>query len=247
MIEAKDLRKSFRAVKALDGVGFLAGDGQVTGLIGPNGAGKTTALRILYTILRPDAGCALVDGFDTVADRQQVQRRIGVLPDSHGLYPRLTAREHVRYFGRLHGMDGSALEERIDELMDILDMNRFADRRAKGFSKGETRKVSLARALVHDPRNLMLDEPTNGLDIPGSRAVHALIRRMRDQGRCILFCSHIMGEVAAVCDRIVVLAAGRVAGQGTAGELLSQTGCADLEEVFLALTGDAAEESAHVA
>ncbi|MBI2585844.1 MAG: ATP-binding cassette domain-containing protein [Rhodospirillales bacterium] len=237
MISVDGLRKSFPPVTALDGVAFEARDGEVTGLIGPNGAGKTTALRILYTVMRPDSGAARIDGFDTVKNRRDVQRRIGVLPDSRGLYPRLTAREHVRYYGRLHGLGGAELERRIDTLIETLGIADFADRRAKGFSKGQTRKVAMARALVHEPHNLLLDEPTNGLDVGSSRAVHRLIDGWRRQGRCVLFCSHIMQEVAAVADRIVVMAAGRIVAQGTVAELLRRTGTDDLERMFLTLTG----------
>ena len=237
MIRVHGLKKSFPPVMALDGVAFEALDGEVTGLIGPNGAGKTTALRILYTVLRPDSGAARIDGFDTVNDRRDVQRRIGVLPDSRGLYPRLTAREHVRYYGRLHGLGGADLDRRIDALIETLGITDFADRRARGFSKGQTRKVAMARALVHEPHNLLLDEPTNGLDVGSSRAVHKLIDGWRRQGRCVLFCSHIMQEVAAVADRIVVMAAGRIVAQGTVAELLRRTGTDDLERMFLSLTG----------
>ena len=239
MILVQALKKTFQSVNALDGVDFEAKDGAITGLIGPNGAGKTTAFRVIYTVMRPDSGAALVDGFDTVRDRRRVQRRIGVLPDARGLYPRLTAREHVRYYGRLHGLGGRELETRIDRLFDTLGMADFADRRAKGFSKGQTRKVAMARALVHEPGNLLLDEPTNGLDVPSTRAVHELIRGWRDQGRCVLFCSHIMQEVAAVADRVVVLAGGRVVANGTVAELLRRTGAEDLDKMFLALTGPA--------
>ncbi len=231
------MRKSFKSFRALDGIYFQAADCKVTGLIGPNGAGKTTALRILYTVMVPDAGSASVDGFDTVRERGEVQRRIGVLPDTRGRYPRLTAREHIRYFGRLHDMRGAALETRIDELVQTLGMGEFIDRRAKGFSKGQTRKLTLARALLHRPQNLMLDEPTNGLDLATSRAVHGLIRELRDEGRCVLFCSHIMGEVAAISDRLVVLSGGRVVASGTTEELSQRTGYTDFEEMFLALTG----------
>ena len=236
MIEVQGLHKSFKTVTALAGIGFKARDGEITGLIGPNGAGKTTALRILYTVMRPDKGTAMVDGFDTVTQRQEVQRRIGVLPDSRGLYPRLTAREHVLYFGRLHGMNGKVLEGRVEELFSALGIGDFADRRAKGFSKGENRKVSIARAVVHEPQNFLFDEPTNGLDVASSHAVHQLLRNWRDQGRCVLFCSHIMQEVASISDRIVVLSLGRVAGQGTLEELYEKTGEKDLESMFLALT-----------
>ena len=237
MIDVQALKKSFGSLTALNGIDFTANDGQVTGLIGPNGAGKTTALRIIYTVMKADSGSVTIDGFDAVNQRREVQKRIGVLPDGRGLYPRLTAREHIRYYGRLHGMRGQALEQQIDELCDILTMNDFIDRRAKGFSKGQTRKVTLARALVHNPHNLLLDEPTNGLDIGSSRAVHGLIREIRDQGRCVLLCSHIMSEVAAVCDRIVVIAGGQIAAIGTLQELMSKTDKDTLEDVFLALTG----------
>lgn len=233
MIAVEGLWKAFRSVQAVRDLSFLARDGQITGLIGPNGAGKTTTLRILYTVLKPDRGRALVDGHDSVTERFAVQRRIGVLPDNRGLYPRLTAREHIRYYGRLHGMAGNALENRIEVLLERLGMADIADRRAKGFSKGQTLKVALARALVHEPHNVMLDEPTNGLDIASSRAVRQLIRDMRDQGRCILFSSHIMAEVEALCDRLVVIADGRVMAEGTPAELRQLTGHQDLEEVFL--------------
>ena len=233
MIVVEDLWKSFRSVQAVRGVSFAARDGQITGLIGPNGAGKTTILRILYTVLKPDRGRAHVDGHDAVTERFAVQRRIGVLPDNRGLYPRLTAREHVRYYGRLHGLGGADLERRVDDLLDRLGMTDIADRRAKGFSKGQTLKVALARALVHGPHNVMFDEPTNGLDIASSRAVRELIREMRAQGRCILFSSHIMAEVEALCDRIVVIAEGRVMADGTPAELRAMTGQRDLEDVFL--------------
>jgi len=238
MIEVRGLNKSFRSVRALDNAAFEAPDGCITGIIGPNGAGKTTALRILYTVLRPDSGTATVDGFDTVTQRADVQSRIGVVPDGRGLYPRLTAREHIRYFGRLHGLVGSALEERIDELAGILRMSEFIERRAKGFSKGQVRKVALARALVHDPQNILLDEPTNGLDVASSRAVHGLIQTLRDRGRCIVFCSHIMQEVAAISDRIIVISEGRIMAQGTQPELQDLTGEPDIESVFLSLTGE---------
>ena len=239
MIEVRGLRKTFRSVTALDGIDFVARDGQVTGLIGPNGAGKTTALRILYTVMRPDSGSASVDGFDSVTARRDVQQRIGVLPDTRGLYPRLTAREHIRYFGRLHGLAVDELNQRTEALIETLGMAEFADRRAKGFSKGQARKVAIARALVHQPDNLLLDEPTNGLDIASSRAVHRMIQEFRDDGRCVLFCSHIMQEVADICDHLVVLAEGRVAAAGSLQELRELSGRDKLEDVFLKITGSA--------
>jgi sodium transport system ATP-binding protein len=237
MIDVNGLEKHFKAVHALRGVSFAAADGAITGLLGPNGAGKTTTLRILYTVLRPDTGSATVDGFDTGTARREVQRRIGVLADSRGLYTRLTSREHVRYFGRLHGMKGGALEGRIDELFKMLDMADIADRRAQGFSKGQTMKVALALALVHRPHNVLLDEPTNGLDVASARATRDLIRRIRDEGRCVLFSSHIMSEVEQLCDKLVVLGDGQVIADGTPDDLRRATGQTDLEEVFLHATG----------
>jgi sodium transport system ATP-binding protein len=237
MIEAAGLRKSFRGAVALAGVSFLAHDGEVTGLLGPNGAGKSTTLRILSGLLRPDGGRALIDGLDVAGARLEAQARLGVLPDARGLYPRLTAREHVRYFGRLHGLGGAALEARIGRLTQRLAMADIADRPARGFSKGQTLKVALARALVHAPQNLLLDEPTNGLDVAGSRAVRDLVRELKAEGRCVILCSHVMAEVEALCDRLVVLSQGRVAAEGAPAELRRRTGAAALEDAFLAAVG----------
>ena len=236
MIEVEGLEKSFHAVHASRGVSFTADDGEITALIGPNGAGKTTTLRILYTVLRPDRGSARVDGFDSRREPREVQRRIGVLADSRGLYPRLTAREPVRYFGRLHGLAGAALESRIDELMVMLDMGDIADRRTKGFSKGQTMKVALARALVPRLHNVLLDEPTNGLDVAAARAIRELIRRIRDEGRCVLFSSHIMSEVEQLCDKLVVIGRGVVLVDGTVADIRRSTGEQDLEEAFIRAT-----------
>jgi sodium transport system ATP-binding protein len=237
MIEVQNLHKAFKTVVAVDDVSFSAADGQITGLLGPNGAGKTTTLRILYTLYAPDRGTARVDGFDALTQPREVQRRIGVLPDSGGLYARLTTREHIRYFGRLHGLEAAALERRITALVKLLDMDDIADRRAEGFSHGQRVKVALARALVHEPRNLLLDEPTNGLDVMSTRVVRHLLRRLRDEGRCLLFSSHVMQEVSALCDHIVVIARGRVAASGTADELRQATGQASLEDAFVAAIG----------
>lgn len=235
MIEIKDLRKRFGSVQALNGLGFKAKDGQVTGLIGPNGAGKTTAFRIVYGLMVADLGSAWVDGVDVAQDRMAAQRNLGVLPDVRGLYPRLTAREHIRYFGELHGGSGVELEADIDELIERLSMQDFADRRAKGFSRGQELKVALGRALVHRPHNLILDEPTNGLDVMSSRAVRDLIVEMKDQGHCILISSHIMSEVSALCDHLVIAAAGRLICEGSPAELRERAGADDLEEVFVRL------------
>ena len=241
MIEIRELRKSFKAktgtVTAVDGVSFSARDGEITGLLGPNGAGKTTTLRMLYTLMTPDAGQVLVDGVDVARDAQAVRRNLGVLPDARGVYKRLTARENIAYFGRLHGMDEATIGRRAEELIGALDMADFADRRTEGFSQGQRTKTAIARALVHQPRNVILDEPTNGLDVMTTRAMRGFLRRLREEGRCVLFSSHIMQEVAALCDRIVVIAKGRVVAQGSADELRAQTGEANLEDAFVKVIG----------
>ncbi|HET8723072.1 MAG TPA: ATP-binding cassette domain-containing protein [Anaeromyxobacteraceae bacterium] len=237
MIRLDGVAKSFGAVQALSGVSFDVPDGRITGLLGPNGASKTTALRIVYGVLRPDAGQATVDGIDLAADRLGAQRRLGVFPHAQGLYARLTAREHVLYFGRMHGLDGAALERRADELIAALGMEDIADRRTEGFSQGQRVKVALARALVHDPRNVVLDEPTNGLDVAATRQVRTLLRQLREQGRCILFSSHVMQEVSALCDRVVVIARGQVVAEGTPDDLRRQTGKESLEDALVASIG----------
>ena len=240
MIAIDGLAKSFgrkRDVQAVRGVSFVARDGEITGLLGPNGAGKTTLLRMLATLIVPDAGSAHIGGLDVVRDRYVVRERIGVLSDARGLYPRLTARENIRYYGELHGLSGPALSARVDVLLDTLGLAPLADRRAQGFSQGERMKVAIARALVHDPATILLDEPTNGLDIMSVRALREQLRALRGAGKCLLFSSHVMQEVAALCDRIVILGAGRVVADGTAPELLAQSGAATLEDAFVALLG----------
>lgn len=235
MIEVRHLHRQFGEVVAVDDVSFAARDGMITGLLGPNGAGKTTTLRMIYTLVKPDRGEVQVDGQSAHAEPLAARRRLGVLPDARGLYPRLTAREHVRYFGELQGLSGEPLEARIEQLIEQLDMRTIADRRTAGFSQGERVKVALARALVHDPPNLLLDEPTNGLDVLATRATRELIRSLRTAGRCVIFSSHVMQEVAALCDRIVIVAGGRVQAEGTVDELRAQTGEPDLEEAFVKL------------
>jgi sodium transport system ATP-binding protein len=237
MIEVKDLHKAFGTVKAVDGVGFAARDGQITGLLGPNGAGKTTTLRMLYTLMKPDRGQVLVDGIDAAVDALSVRRRLGVLPDARGLYKRLTARENVDYFARLQGLPEDELRTRREALIDALDMTDIADRRTEGFSQGQRVKTAIARALIHDPRNVILDEPTNGLDVMATRALRQFMLKLKAEGRCVLFSSHIMQEVAALCDRIVVIAHGRVVADETPDALRAQTGEANLEEAFVKLIG----------
>jgi sodium transport system ATP-binding protein len=242
VIEIHGLRKSFGAVEAVRDVSFRATDGTVVGLLGPNGAGKTTTLRMLSGLMRPDAGTIRMDDADVVADPIGAQTHMGLLPDSRGLYPRLTPAEHIQYFGRLHGIDGPILATRAAELVARLGLNEIANRRVSGFSHGERTKVALARALVHRPRNVILDEPTNGLDVMSTRAVREVIRGLRQDGCCVLFSSHIMQEVSALCDRIVVIARGTVVAEGTAEELRRQTGRDNLEDAFVALSGLEAEE-----
>ena len=237
MIELEGVAKAFGAIEALRGVTFTVPDGQITGLLGPNGAGKTTALRIVYGVLRPDRGRALVNGVDLAGDRLAAQRRLGVLPHAQGLYTRLTAREHVLYFGEMHGLSGAALARRADGLVRLLGMEDFADRRTEGFSQGQKVKVALARALVHDPENVVLDEPTNGLDVAATRQVRALLRQLREEGRCVLFSSHVMQEVSALCDRVVVIARGQVVAEGTPDDLRRETGRESLEDAFVAAIG----------
>jgi len=239
MIRVEGLSRSFGAIRAIDGVGFEARDGRITGLLGPNGAGKSTTLRVLYTVLRPDAGAASVDSIDVVRDPLAARRVIGVLPHAAGIYPQLTARENIAYFGALHGLPAKELARRVDELVAELDIGDFAGRRAKGFSQGQRIKVALARALVHQPRNLLLDEPSNGLDVMATRALRALIHRLRAAGHCVLFSSHVMQEVAALCDDIVIIDHGRVVAAGTPDRLLAQFGAASLEDAFVAAIGDA--------
>ncbi|HTT79321.1 MAG TPA: ATP-binding cassette domain-containing protein [Stellaceae bacterium] len=244
MIEVRGLAKSFGGLRVVEAASFAARDGEITGLIGPNGAGKTTLFRLIGTVLRPDRGAILVDGIDAQRDTIGARRRLGVLPDVRGLYPRLTAREHLRYFGALHGLYGRDLNARIAELAATLNMGDFIERRARGFSRGQQMKVALGRALIHRPHNIMLDEPTNGLDVATSRAVRDLLRRLRGEGRCILLTSHIMQEVAALADRIVILAGGHVVLDGTPAELRRATGLDDLEEIFMATTQDGWAEPA---
>ncbi len=241
MIVAQDLHKSFKTktglVNAVDAVSFQARDGEITGLLGPNGAGKTTTMRMLYTLMTPDRGQVLVDGVDAARDAVTVRRSLGVLPDARGVYKRLTARENIAYFGELHGLSRELIAERTRVLSQALDMDDILDRQTEGFSQGQRTKTAIARALVHDPRNVILDEPTNGLDVMTTRAMRGFMHRLRDEGRCVIFSSHIMQEVAALCDRIVVIAKGRVVASGTADELRQQVGEENLEEAFVKIIG----------
>mgnify|MGYP001820459188 CR=1 FL=1 len=237
MITVTDLYKSFGEVKAVNGVSFEARDGQITGLLGPNGAGKTTTLRMLYSLLPPDSGEIRIDGMNPLNDAMAIKRTLGVVPDSRGLYSRLSARENIRYFGELHGMNSADIKQRIDELTGTLDMGDFIDRRTEGFSQGQRVKVAIARAMVHSPQTVLMDEPSNGLDVMSTRALREYIRGLRRSGHSVVLSTHIMQEVAALCDRIVIIAKGQVAADGTASELMERAACDSLEDAFVKLIG----------
>jgi len=237
MIEAQRLEKHFGSVTAVREVSLRAADGRITGLLGPNGAGKSTTLRMLYTVLVPDRSDALIDGRSVVREPLAARARLGVLPHGAGIYPNLTARENILYFGALQGLAGAARRARTAELVKLLEMEEFADRPARGFSQGERLRTALARALVHRPRNLLLDEPTNGLDVMAVRALRRLLQQLRDEGHCVLFSSHVMQEVSALCDEVVVIAHGVVLEQGTPEEIRARANAGSLEEAFVRLIG----------
>lgn len=234
MIRVEGIHKSFGDVHAVKGVSFEAPDGKITGLLGPNGAGKSTSLRVLYTVLRPDQGSASIDGHDVVTASLDARRCTGALPHGAGLYPHLSARENIAYYARLCGIERGKIAERVDSIIDLLEIREFADRHTKGFSQGQRTKVALARALVHDPQNVILDEPSNGLDVMATRSLRDLILKLKDSGRCVLFSSHVMQEVAALCDDIIIIANGQVAIDDSADGIRARTGCDDLEDAFVA-------------
>jgi len=242
LIEASRLTKRFGTVEAVSGISLCARDGRITGLLGPNGAGKSTTLRILYTVLPPDSGDAHIDGISVVEAPLEARRRLGVLPHGAGLYPNLTARENILYFGALHGLPRDERHRRTAELIRLLDMEEFAERPARGFSQGERIKTALARALIHGPRNILLDEPTNGLDVMAVRSLRNLLQQLRAAGRCILFSSHVMQEIAALCDDVVIIAHGHVVAHGTPQELRERVGTESLEEAFVRLIGVPADQ-----
>jgi len=237
MIKVTDLHKSFGQIKAVQGVSFEARDGEVTGLLGPNGAGKTTTLRMLYSLLPPDAGEIRIDNLDPTRDAMAIKNTIGVVPDNRGLYARLTARENIRYYGELHGMTHKQIDQRIEEFVERLNMADFIDRRAAGFSQGQRVKVAIARALVHGPQTVLMDEPSNGLDVMSTRELRKYILDLKAAGRSVVLSTHIMQEVAALCDRIIIIARGRIAAYGTAAELLHKSGSDSIEDAFVKLIG----------
>jgi sodium transport system ATP-binding protein len=235
MIVVRDLKKQFGEVKAVDGVTFTAKSGAITGLLGPNGAGKTTTIRMIGTLVSIGGGSVSVNGIDAQRDAEGVRKTSGLLTDARGLYTRLTARENILYYADLRGVARVQSEKTISRFADWLDMKDILDRRTDGFSQGERMKVAIVRALVHEPTHVILDEPTNGLDVMTTRALRELIKRLKADGRTVMFSSHIMQEVAALCDEIIIISHGRVTAQGTAGELLEKSGKANLEDAFVAL------------
>lgn len=241
MIKVNELSKSFKTnkglVQAVNKVSFQAADGHITGLLGPNGAGKTTTLRMLYTLMAPDSGSIDVDGYSSTEQAREVRSRLGVLPDARGVYKRLTARENIRYFGQLHGMSDAKIESGTDKLSKALQMEDFLDRRCEGFSQGQRTKTAIARAIIHEPKNIILDEPTNGLDVMTTRSLREFLLKLKDEGHCVIFSSHIMQEVAALCDFIVVIANGQVMANGTPDDIRTLTAEANLEEAFVKIIG----------
>ena len=240
MIEVKNLKKYYgddNSIKAVDDVSFTCPDGQITGLLGPNGAGKTTTLRMISGLIKPMEGTVIVDAHDVRNDSRGVRRALGVQADMDGVYPRLTPREQFRYYGRFYGLKGKELENRIDAIIAELNMEEIADRRAEGFSRGQRQKIVLGRALVHNPPNIIMDEPTNGLDVMAVRETRNSIRALRDQGRCVLFSTHYMDEAERLCDNIAIIVGGKIVAFGTPAELMTRTGKDNLEDAFVALAG----------
>ena len=242
MIEVKELKKSFGKVVALDGASFSAQDGKITALLGPNGAGKSTCLRILSTIIKPSAGEATVSGFNVDEDPFEGRQQIGVLPHNSGSYSRLNATENIEYYGQLHGIQADELKEKTENLLEQLQMKDFCLRPAEGYSQGQKIKVALARALIHDPLNILLDEPSSGLDIMATRALRDIINNLKDRGKCVLFSSHIMQEVETLCEDIVIINKGMVKFTGTIGEFRNHSGSQDLEDAFLKITDSTWED-----
>jgi sodium transport system ATP-binding protein len=236
MITVKNMAKSYGKIQAVKDVSFEAKDGEITTLLGVNGSGKTTILRSICGLLHPDSGEITVDGILVAEDAQAARTKLGFVPDEFGLYPRLTAREHMDYFAELHGLEGGVLKEAVDKTIKLLHLENIADRRTDGFSLGERAKVAMARALVYDANNVILDEPTRGLDVMSIRLVRGLLGELRDEGRAILFSSHVMAEVAELSDRVVIIAGGLIVADDTPTNLVAKTKTKNLEDAFVALT-----------
>lgn len=240
MIEVKNLKKYYgenEAIKAVDDVSFTCPDGQITGLLGPNGAGKTTTLRMIAGLIKPQDGTVVVDGSDVLQSARDVRFKLGIQADSNGVYPRLTPREQFQYYGRFYGLRGKKLDERVQAVITELQMEDIADRRAEGFSRGQRQKIVLGRALVHNPNNVIMDEPTNGLDVMAVRHTRDTIREMKAQGRCVLFSTHYMDEAERLCDHIAIIVSGKIVAFGTPHDLMAKTDQTTLEDAFVALAG----------
>ncbi|WP_455284600.1 ABC transporter ATP-binding protein [[Eubacterium] cellulosolvens] len=238
MIQCDSLTKKFGGFTAVDRVSFTVGNGEVFGLLGPNGAGKTTTMRLLSTVLKPTSGTAWVAGHDLLQEAQKVRASIGVLPEDTGLYDRLTPREHLLYYGRLHGMPEDKLARRSDELLDIMELTDRANAKVGDFSKGMKQKVALLRAFIHDPPVMLLDEPTAGLDVMSARSIHGFVERFRREGKTIMISTHNMTEAQKICDRIAIIDHARIIAIGTVGELQAKTSQKDLESIFVQLVTD---------
>jgi sodium transport system ATP-binding protein len=237
MIQVNDLKKHYGTIKAVDGVSFNCPDGQITGLLGPNGAGKSTTLRMIAGLIKPMSGSVLIDGHNVAADPQVARAALGVQSDMIGVYPRLTPREQLRYYARFYDLKGQKLEDRINAVIREFNMEEIADRRAEGFSRGQRQKIVLGRALVHDPRNILMDEPTNGLDVMAVRETRDTIRSFKNQGRCVLFSTHYMDEAERLCDQIAIIVQGKIVAFGTPTELKNRTQQDNLEDAFVILAG----------
>lgn len=237
MLTVNNLKKSFGDVTALDGLSFTAKDGEITGILGPNGAGKTTCLRTIYGLLKPDEGNVAIDEFEVATDTLEARKQLGIFPDKFGLYERLTTREQIDYFASIHGLTGNQKKNAIAQVIEDLHLQDIADRKTAGFSQGQRMKVTLAQALVHQPKNLVLDEPTRGLDVMSTRILRDYLASLKAKGHCILFSSHVMQEVAALCDRVIIVANGKLAAEGTPEELCQLAGTTELEEAFVKIIG----------
>lgn len=237
MLKVDNLSKTFGDFTAVESISFEAKDGEITGILGPNGAGKTTCLRMLYGLLKPNSGVATINDIDVSQDPISARKSLGIFPDQFGMSERLTAREQIEYFAQMHGLTGKALDDALDKVVDDLGMQEISNRKTEGFSQGQRMKVTLAQALVHQPQNLVLDEPTRGLDVMSTRLLREQLLALKAKGHCILFSSHVMQEVAALCDKVIVVADGKVAAQGSPQELCDLAGKEHLEDAFVALIG----------
>lgn len=237
MIKVSHLSKRIGDVQALNDLSFVAQNGQITGLLGPNGAGKTTCLRTIFGLLKPDSGKAEIEGIDVTIDPIGAKQQLGLFPDPFGLYERLTPREYIRYFAELSGLSSRDAKEATSQVIAKLRLEDISDRRCKGFSQGQRMKTALAQAIVHNPSNIILDEPTRGLDVMSTRLLRDILIDLKNQGHCVLFSSHVMQEVAALCDQVIVMAQGSVVAIGSPTELCIQTGKDSLEEAFIQLIG----------